>query len=164
MDWKLYHNVPAMWLIVGEHFGSTTEWNWDKSHRLRIQLLRTSARYVRSWMWQLFTLPSCLVSSFYLHTFKGVFIATQLNWTQLRSKARLWHHKQKHDWLASRWFAVRCSTGSVQLSSVELSCVAINIPLVNKRLSLAQYVALPSRTSLQLSHIRVRSIKYATYG
>jgi len=58
-----------MWLIVGEHFGSTTEWNWDKSHRLRIQLLRTSARYVRSWMWQLFTLPSCLVSSFYLHTF-----------------------------------------------------------------------------------------------
>jgi len=32
----------------------------------------------------------------------------------------LWRHKQKHDWLASRWLAVRCSTGSVEFSWVEL--------------------------------------------
>ena len=34
-----------------------------------------------------------------------MFIATQLNSTQLNSTARLWRHKQKHDWLASRWLA-----------------------------------------------------------
>ena len=49
--------------------------------------------------------------------------STELNWTQLRSKARSWRHKQKQDWPVSRWLAVRCSTGSVQLSSVELRCV-----------------------------------------
>ena len=59
---------------------------------------------------------------------------TQLNWTQLRSMnersdpvdsvCRSWRHKQNTTDLA-----VRCSTGSVEFSWIELSCVAINTPL-----------------------------------
>jgi len=58
---------------------------------------------------------------------------TQLNstelsstaWTTVNSVCRLWRHKQNHDWLG----CIRCSTGSVKFSRVELSCVAINNPL-----------------------------------
>ena len=60
-----------------------------------------------------------VLSDVWLST-KGVFIATQLNsteinstaWTTVDSVCRSWRHKQKHDWL------VRCSTGSVEFSWV----------------------------------------------
>ena len=68
---------------------------------------------------------SVSIFSFLLYFYKGVFIATQLNSTQLNSTARLWRHKQKHDWIGSRWLAVRCSTGSVELSWVQFSWVEL---------------------------------------
>ena len=77
------------------------------------------------------------------------FIATQLNSTQLNcnlslnvdSVCRSWRHKQKHDWLGCtlfnwvswvelcRYRRVSSDTTQLELSWVELSCVAINTPL-----------------------------------
>jgi len=73
---------------------------------------------------------------------KGVFIATQLNstqlnstrrrvvdtftaWTTVTSVCRSWRHKQKHNWLGCTLFNW---VSWVELSWVELSCVAINTP------------------------------------
>jgi len=61
-------------------------------------------------------------------SFKGVFITTQLNstelnstaWTTVDSVCRSWRHKQKHDWLGCTLFN--------WVSWVQLSCVAINTP------------------------------------
>jgi len=56
--------------------------------------------------------------------------STELNstaWTTVDSVCRSWRHKQKHDWLGCTLFNW---VSSVQFSWVQLSCVAINTPLV----------------------------------
>jgi len=64
---------------------------------------------------------------------RGVYSdTTKLNstaWTTVDSVYRSWRHKQKHDWLGCALFNW---VSWVQLSSIELSYVAINTPLVLK--------------------------------
>ena len=71
--------------------------------------------------------------------FKGVFIATQLNWTQLtqlnsvqpsQSCFCLWRHDLQTE---------STVVHAVELSSVELSCVAINGPLDKRHISTVMY-------------------------
>jgi len=66
---------------------------------------------------------------------KGVFIATQLNstelnstaWTTVDSVCRLWRHKQKHDWLGCTLFnwVSWVELSWVEFSSVEFSWVVL---------------------------------------
>jgi len=81
--------------------------------------------------------------------------STELN-SGLKARCRSWRHTQKHDWLASRWLAVRCSTGSVELSWVVSLWTPLNVQLLPVSRSWSLQANPTARHSVNTARPRIR--------